>query len=76
MKKLLDYKQVAEKLGIDKASFWTYIQSKESFPKRVLIGPRSSRWVDEEVDEWLETLRSNNDGRSSREAKEVDQRSE
>jgi predicted DNA-binding transcriptional regulator AlpA len=72
MRKLLNYKEVAEKLGIDKATFWQFIQQQESFPKRILLGPRSSRWVNEEIDEWVDQNRSSNDGRSSREAEKVD----
>lgn len=71
MKKLLNYREVAEKLGIDACNYWKFIKERPSFPKRVNLGPRSVRWVDEEIDAWINNNRSDNHGSSS--TKEVDQ---
>jgi predicted DNA-binding transcriptional regulator AlpA len=53
-KKLLDYLQLKEK-GID----WSkqYIRKQEArglFPRRVHVGPKTVKWVEDEIDDLIE----------------------
>ena len=57
--KLLDYKEVAAKLGIHPINVWK-IAKDPTFPKRTnILGPRTTRWVEEEIDEWIVVTRRN-----------------
>ena len=60
--KLLDYRGVADKLGVSPGAVPRLVKD-PSFPKRTnILGPRSSRWVEEEVDEWIIKFRSQENG--------------
>lgn len=51
---LLDYKGVAKKLAVHPRSVYGLAQSDPSFPAAVtLAGSRRTRWVEEEIDEWI-----------------------
>lgn len=67
--KLLGYKAVAELLGVSSNTLWSKLLKDESFPQRVVLGPRQHRWVEEEVIEWVNNRRSaQNDGNRREEA--------
>lgn len=49
--KLLTLKEVAKKTGFKKSTIYKFIKTKK-FPSPIKIG-RSSRWVEEKVEEWI-----------------------
>lgn len=46
-------KEVASKLGVGKTTVWAIAKSDPSFPKRRKFGARTTRWREDEIDEWL-----------------------
>ena len=53
--RLLAIDQVVERAKRCKASIYNDIKA-GTFPAPVKVGPRSSRWRETEVDEWIEQL--------------------
>jgi prophage regulatory protein len=51
--KLLSVEEVADKLGICRASVFAF-SKREGFPKQIKLG-RCSRWREDEIDNWLES---------------------
>ena len=62
---LLDYKGVAEKLAIHPRAVYGLASSDPSFPAAVtLAGVRRTRWVEEEIDQWITNNRRNKNDHS------------
>lgn len=50
----LDVKQVAVRLGFKNyMSVWKEARTRPGFPKSVKLGARRTRWIAEEIDEWI-----------------------
>ena len=72
--KLLDYKQVAAKLGIHPLNVWKLARTDQSFPQRTnVLGPRTTRWIDSEIDAWIINHRSSEHVGNDSESEEVSQ---
>lgn len=50
--KLLRISQVLDRTGQSRSTLYTRIKE-GTFPKQVDLGPRSVRWVEAEVDDWI-----------------------
>lgn len=50
--RLLRMAEVTARLGVGRNAIYNYIK-KSDFPKPVRVGPRVSRWPENEVDAWL-----------------------
>lgn len=65
--RLIDYRALAEKLGIPAVKVYR-VANQPDFPQKTnVLGPRTTRWVEEEVDEWINKHRSQehgNDGKT------------
>ncbi len=55
-KRLLDVKQVAIKVSRSTRWIWRAVASNQ-FPAPVPVGTRGARWIEAEVDEWIDGLR-------------------
>lgn len=53
----INVKEVAAKLGIGESSVWSFTKSKEGFPRKHVISTRTTRWVLEEVEEYMRSCR-------------------
>ena len=53
--KLLNIKQVCERVGLKKSTIYLYIKQNK-FPKPKKIGRRLSRWKLSEIRRWIEKL--------------------
>ncbi|MDR1509987.1 MAG: AlpA family phage regulatory protein [Synergistaceae bacterium] len=51
---LKDY-EVAEKLGCCKSTVWVWLKGNPAFPQPIRTGPKSTRFRESEVDEYLES---------------------
>jgi prophage regulatory protein len=49
--KYLRMKQVIERIGLSKSTIWNMIRE-GSFPAQVRLTPRTSAWIEEEIDQW------------------------
>lgn len=52
--KLITVGQAAEKLGISVSYVWKLHRTDPDFPRTVRLGPRATRWRDDEIDAWIE----------------------
>jgi predicted DNA-binding transcriptional regulator AlpA len=52
----LSVKQIAKKLCIAESTVWKYTQQSD-FPKKVQLSPKCSRWIEHEIDEWVQSFR-------------------
>ena len=59
---LLTLNVVRQRTGLSRTTIWRWEKLKK-FPQRVYVGARSPRWVESEVDEWIETLKADREGR-------------
>ena len=50
--RILRPKQVAQKLEISVATLYR-IARRPGFPERVQLGPRSTGWIEGEIEQWL-----------------------
>ena len=55
MNKLLTIKQVCELTGFAKATIYKYINTL-NFPKPIKFNGRASRWIEQEIEDWLAKL--------------------
>ena len=62
--RLLDVKQVAAKIARSTRWVWRAVAGKE-FPAPVKLGNRGARWVEAEVDQWIDGLREQRDRRAA-----------
>ncbi len=53
MRRLIKIDEVARRTATPKASIYWRIQRNE-FPRPVKVGERSSAWLEEEVEQWIE----------------------
>ena len=54
--RLMTLKTVGEKCALARSSIYDLMAS-DNFPRPVRIGPKSVRWRDTDVDEWLDNLK-------------------
>lgn len=59
--KLITLKELIERLGISKSAVYRRIDPHEklydpSFPRPIKIGLNSSRWIEAEIETWLQTI--------------------
>jgi predicted DNA-binding transcriptional regulator AlpA len=52
---LLKIADVETRTGIDRVTIWR-LERSGSFPRRRLISGRSVRWIDSEIDAWIQAL--------------------
>ncbi|ENR6546211.1 AlpA family transcriptional regulator [Vibrio cholerae] len=50
--RLITLREVIELTSISRSSIYKYI-SENKFPQRISVGERSVRWVESEVQEWI-----------------------
>jgi prophage regulatory protein len=50
--RLLRLQEVADRLGVGTNAVYNYIKT-SGFPQPVRVGPRVSRWPEDEVEKWL-----------------------
>lgn len=43
--------------GLSRATIWRYRKKFPEFPKPVILSPSTIRWIEEDVDRWIEALR-------------------
>ncbi|MEA1988515.1 MAG: AlpA family phage regulatory protein [Pseudomonadota bacterium] len=58
---LLNIRQLTERLSLSKSAIYRRLDSKDklhdpSFPKPIKMGETTSRWIESEVDDWIENL--------------------
>ena len=53
MANLLNVKEVAKKLGVSRAQVYLMVK-KGDFPVPIRIAKRTSRWLESDVDRWIE----------------------
>lgn len=56
----IDIKEVMHKVGMSRVWIYTKI-SEGNFPKPIKLGSNCSRWVESEVDEWMEARAAERD---------------
>ncbi len=72
--RLIDYIEVAHKLSIQPLAVLRLAKTPD-FPKKTqVLGPRSGRWVEEEIDEWIENYRKKEKGNGSSRNETVSER--
>jgi prophage regulatory protein len=52
---LLKIPEVETRTGLDRVTIWR-LERSGRFPRRRLISGRSVRWVDSEIDAWIQAL--------------------
>lgn len=63
---LLDYKEVAKKISVHPRSVYTLKDEDPTFPSPVRLSNKRVRWVEAEIDDWIETKKGDaNDHRNS-----------
>ena len=50
--KILKLKEVEHKIGLKKTSIYHMVDQK-TFPAPIKLGPRSTGWVESELDDWV-----------------------
>lgn len=50
--RLLRAREVRERTGLGRMTLWR-LEAAGEFPRRRQITPRSVRWIDEEIDDWI-----------------------
>jgi predicted DNA-binding transcriptional regulator AlpA len=52
---LIDMNEMAEMLSIHKKTLYRFIKAKKdpTFPEPIVFGPKTLRWVKQEVEQWL-----------------------
>ena len=55
MDRLLRLSEVEERVGLRRTAIYRYI-SRGVFPEPVRIGPRSSRWRESAISDWIDGL--------------------
>lgn len=63
--KLIDRKQIAEKLGLTPAHVSDKLSKRSDFPAKYKIGG-ATRWREDQIDEWIEMQLKPKDGRKLR----------
>ncbi len=53
-KRIIRQKEVSEKLGLSKATIWTYVRTRDDFPKLIRLGANSVGWLESEIDAFID----------------------
>ena len=53
-KRIIRQKEVSEKLGLSKATIWTYARTRDDFPKPIRLGANSVGWLESEIDAFID----------------------
>lgn len=53
-KRIIRQKEVSEKLGLSKATIWTYVRTRDDFPKPIRLGANSVGWLESEIDAFID----------------------
>ena len=53
-KRIIRQKEVSEKLGLSKATIWTYVRTRDDFPKPIRLGTNSVGWLELEIDAFID----------------------
>ena len=53
-KGIIRQKEVSEKLGLSKATIWTYVRTRDDFPKPIRLGANSVGWLESEIDAFID----------------------
>lgn len=54
MKRLLRRSEVERRTAMSRSSIYERM-SKGTFPRPITVGPRAVRWVEEEIEAWIES---------------------
>lgn len=54
IKRIIRQKEVSEKLGLSKATIWTYVRTRDDFPKPIRLGANSVGWLESEIDAFID----------------------
>ena len=52
--RIIRQKEVSEKLGLSKATIWTYVRTRDDFPKPIRLGTNSVGWLESEIDAFID----------------------
>ncbi len=52
MPNILRFPEVARRTGISRTTIWRRERAND-FPRRVILGPNSTGWIEEEIDQWI-----------------------
>jgi prophage regulatory protein len=55
MHQILKLPEVMSRTGLSRASIYAFM-AKGSFPSSIKLGPRSSGWLESEIQEWIQAL--------------------
>lgn len=61
MARLLTVHEVAEKVGLSRTNVWNLLKKGE-FPSPVYPSERSTRWIESDIDSWIDGLKANKTG--------------
>ncbi len=53
-KRIIRQKEVCDKLGLSKATIWTYVRTRDDFPKPIRLGANSVGWLESEIDAFID----------------------
>ena len=53
-KRVIRQKEVCDKLGLSKATVWTYVRKRDDFPKPIRLGANSVGWLESEIDAFID----------------------
>ena len=53
-KRIIRQKEVSDKLGLSKATIWTYVRTRDDFPKPIRLGANSVGWLESEIDAFID----------------------
>ena len=62
MRRLIRLRDVIEATGLSRSCIYKYI-NEGKFPRSVTVGGRSVRWVESEVQDWIQSAIANRDSR-------------
>ena len=54
MSRLLTPKDVFERLGVSRGTFYNLLKRDPTFPSPIYITPKTPRWQESEIDAWLD----------------------
>jgi len=58
MRNLLRIKEVIQKTGMAKSTIWLWVKENK-FPKPIKLSERITVWEENEIDQWIEIKKSN-----------------
>ncbi|WP_206237949.1 helix-turn-helix transcriptional regulator [Novosphingobium terrae] len=54
---LISTRQFVALTGLSRATIWRYRKKFPNFPQPIVLSPSSIRWVEQDVDRWIDALR-------------------